>query len=92
VTTTASIASITVTQLASCAAGAGASTVPSAVPGGVRYNAEDQIFQYNWKTPKRSTGCQQLTFTFDNGTSKYALFRFKKGDSDEPDSRNSPDD
>jgi uncharacterized delta-60 repeat protein len=44
----------------------------------LRYDAASTRFHYNWKTTKTWTGCRKLTVTLDDGSSRFALFDFRK--------------
>ncbi|WP_291980596.1 PxKF domain-containing protein [Luteitalea sp.] len=45
--------------------------------GGLRYDAEDDVFIFNWKTQKGVTGCRVVTVTLDDGERYVARFKLR---------------
>lgn len=45
--------------------------------GGIRYEAADDLFIYNWKTNKGVTGCRLVTVTLDDDSRHFAKFKLQ---------------
>lgn len=45
--------------------------------GGIRYDAAEDLFIYNWKTRKGDAGCRLVTVTLDDGTRQAAKFKLQ---------------
>jgi uncharacterized repeat protein (TIGR02543 family) len=44
---------------------------------GIRYDAAENLFVYNWKTGKGAVGCRLITITLDDGSQHYAKFQLR---------------
>jgi uncharacterized repeat protein (TIGR02543 family) len=49
----------------------------AATTSGIRYDAAENLFIYNWKTVKGAVGCRLITVTLDDGSHHYAKFQLK---------------
>ena len=49
----------------------------AATSSGIRYDAAENLFIYNWKTVKGAVGCRLITVTLDDGSQHYAKFQLK---------------
>jgi uncharacterized repeat protein (TIGR02543 family) len=49
----------------------------AATTSGIRYDAAENLFIYNWKTVKGGVGCRLIRVTLDDGSHHYAKFQLK---------------